>query len=79
MELHRSSPVAEEKRGEYHICTASVLILIYCPVDEYNAKPAHYWDKFYSQHEDGFFKDRGWLRLEFPELVACSEADVSGL
>ncbi|AAW45860.2 S-adenosylmethionine-dependent methyltransferase, putative [Cryptococcus deneoformans JEC21] len=58
MELHRSSPVAEEKR------------------DEYNDKPAHYWDKFYSQHEDGFFKDRGWLRLEFPELVACSEADA---
>ncbi|KIR33049.1 S-adenosylmethionine-dependent methyltransferase [Cryptococcus deuterogattii MMRL2647] len=58
MELHRSSPVAEEKR------------------DEYNDKPANYWDKFYSQHEAGFFKDRGWLRLEFPELVACSEADA---
>ncbi|WVQ79877.1 hypothetical protein IAT38_001977 [Cryptococcus sp. DSM 104549] len=43
---------------------------------QYNAKPASYWDKFYSQHQDGFFKDRGWLRLEFPELVACSEADA---
>ncbi|WVR04795.1 hypothetical protein IAU60_001807 [Kwoniella sp. DSM 27419] len=58
MELHRSSPVAENLR------------------DGYNAKPAHYWNKFYSQHQDGFFKDRGWLRLEFPELVACSEADA---
>lgn len=56
-----------------------VLTLIYCMIDEYNAQPANYWDKFYSQHEAGFFKDRGWLRLEFPELVACSEADVSGL
>ena len=24
-----------------------------------------------------FFKDRSWLRSEFPELIACSEADVS--
>ncbi|WWC86707.1 uncharacterized protein L201_001584 [Kwoniella dendrophila CBS 6074] len=44
--------------------------------DGYNSKPAEYWNKFYSNHEDGFFKDRGWLRLEFPELVACSEADA---
>ncbi|WWC68135.1 uncharacterized protein I206_102058 [Kwoniella pini CBS 10737] len=44
--------------------------------DGYNSKPAHYWDKFYSLHEEGFFKDRQWLRLEFPELVACSEADA---
>ncbi|WWD21670.1 hypothetical protein CI109_106156 [Kwoniella shandongensis] len=44
--------------------------------EEYNGRPAHYWNKFYSQHEAGFFKDRGWLRLEFPELVACSEPDA---
>nr|XP_018265270.1 S-adenosylmethionine-dependent methyltransferase [Kwoniella dejecticola CBS 10117]OBR87428.1 S-adenosylmethionine-dependent methyltransferase [Kwoniella dejecticola CBS 10117] len=44
--------------------------------DGYNSKPAHYWDKFYALHEEGFFKDRQWLRLEFPELVACSEADA---
>nr|ODN93639.1 S-adenosylmethionine-dependent methyltransferase [Cryptococcus depauperatus CBS 7855] len=44
--------------------------------DKYNDQPANYWDKFYSTHEDGFFKDRGWLRLEFPELIACSEAEA---
>ena len=26
---------------------------------------------------ESFFKDRTWLRLEFPELIACSEVDVS--
>ncbi|KAK4688851.1 hypothetical protein P7C73_g1250, partial [Tremellales sp. Uapishka_1] len=42
----------------------------------YNAKPASYWNKFYASHKDQFFKDRAWLRLEYPELIACSEADV---
>lgn len=26
------------------------------------------WNKFYTAHEAGFFKDRNWFRLEFPEL-----------
>lgn len=45
-------------------------------VTEYNARPAKYWDKFYSNHADQFFKNRRWLPLEFPELVACCEPEA---
>lgn len=45
-------------------------------VETYNDKPAAFWDKFYSNHHDQFFKNRRWLPLEFPELVACCEPDA---
>ncbi|RSH78267.1 uncharacterized protein EHS24_002732 [Apiotrichum porosum] len=43
---------------------------------DYNARPAAFWNKFYSHHADQFFKDRRWLPLEFPELVACCEPEA---
>lgn len=42
-------------------------------------KAAEHWNTFYKQHDEQFFKDRKWIHLEFPELIACTRADAGAL
>ncbi|THH16692.1 hypothetical protein EW146_g3988 [Bondarzewia mesenterica] len=43
---------------------------------KYNEKPAKHWDNFYKMNASNFFKDRKWLHLEFPELVAAAQSSA---
>lgn len=41
----------------------------------YNANPAKYWDIFYKNNRENFFKDRKWLQIEFPSLYKVTGED----
>lgn len=43
----------------------------------YNSNPAKYWDIFYKNNRENFFKDRKWLQIEFPMLYEVTKADYN--
>lgn len=38
----------------------------------FNTEPARWWNRFYANNTTNFFKDRKWLRQEFPVLQAVT-------
>lgn len=43
----------------------------------YNSNPAKYWDIFYRNNKENFFKDRKWLQIEFPSLYEATSAEFN--
>ncbi|KAH3678127.1 hypothetical protein WICMUC_001691 [Wickerhamomyces mucosus] len=41
-----------------------------------NENPAKYWDLFYKNNRENFFKDRKWLQIEFPSLYEATKKDA---
>lgn len=53
------------------------------PVGDYDKKrfnedPAKWWDLFYKNNKENFFKDRKWLQQEFPILAEATTAPEEG-
>jgi len=62
----------EEQEEEAHKTTLAQLEKSMAPEEQakFLSEPSTFWDKFYSIHDNKFFKDRNWLFTEFPELLA---------
>lgn len=43
---------------------------------QYNGNPAKYWNRFYSNNREKFFKDRRWLSIEFPIIFDTTKKDA---
>lgn len=52
------------------------IIIQLCSSAKYNTTPYQFWDHFYQNNQDNFFRDRKWLHREFQELTQLSRADV---
>lgn len=42
----------------------------------YNGNPSRYWDIFYKNNKENFFKDRKWLQIEFPILYQSTKKEA---
>ncbi|KAJ5701336.1 Actin binding protein [Penicillium malachiteum] len=44
--------------------------------NRFNTDPVKWWNLFYKNNTDNFFKDRKWLRQEFPILAEVTQKDA---
>ena len=58
----------QEKEAQEAVLASSRTRVEEGRAEELETKAGEYWDKFYSVHQNRFFKERNWLFTEFPDL-----------
>jgi len=59
----------QEREAEEAVAKGAKTLVSSNQAEEYASKAGEFWDKFYSIHQNRFFKERNWLFTEFPDLA----------
>jgi len=66
----------QQEEAQQVVDKASSTLMEVEKAEEYEEKAGEFWDKFYSIHQNRFFKERNWLFTEFPDLAPCFKGAV---
>ena len=58
----------QEKEAQEAVLASSKTRVEEARAEDLENNAGEYWDKFYSVHQNRFFKERNWLFTEFPDL-----------
>ena len=64
----------QEREAEEAVAKGAKTLVSSNQAEEYEMKAGEFWDKFYSIHQNRFFKERNWLFTEFPDLAPGQNA-----
>merc|ERR1719283_605606 len=59
----------QEREAQAAVDRGKVILVEEELAKEYESNAGQFWDKFYSVHQNRFFKERNWLFTEFPDLA----------
>jgi len=59
----------QQDEAQMMVDKATAVLMDAETAQEYEEKAGEFWDKFYSVHQNRFFKERNWLFTEFPDLA----------
>jgi len=59
----------QQQEAQQVVDKAATILMEREKADECEEKSGEFWDKFYSIHQNRFFKQRNWLFTEFPDLA----------
>lgn len=72
---HVPPPAAELARADAQYAAQRAHPVSAFDAARFNADPARWWNRFYTNNTANFFKDRKWLRQEFPVLTDLTAAE----